>query len=80
MKILGVIYVSVSSKHYLMTTYKCVRKARRAEEGLKSRQINHADISITGCLLLWNPRIWKTLLKAHFHQFIYDSFFILYDI
>ena len=43
-------------------------QARRAEEGLKSRQINHADISITGCLLLWNPRIWKTLLKAHFHQ------------
>ena len=41
-----------------------------AEEGLKSHQINHADISITGCLLLWNPRIWKTLLKAHFHQFM----------
>ena len=32
-------------------------QTRRAEEGLKSRQINHADISITGCLLLWNPRI-----------------------
>ena len=30
---------------------------RRAEEGLKSRQISHADISITGSLLLWNPRI-----------------------
>ena len=25
--------------------------SRRAEEGLKSCQINHADISITGCLL-----------------------------
>ena len=33
------------------------KSARRAEEGLKSRQINHADISIIGCLLLWNPRI-----------------------
>ena len=30
---------------------------RRAEEGLKSRQMNHADISITEYLLLWNPRI-----------------------
>ena len=26
-------------------------KTRRAEEGLKSRLINHADIIITGCLL-----------------------------
>ena len=36
---------------------KFTRETRRAEEGLKSRQISHADISITGCLLLWNPRI-----------------------
>ena len=32
--------------------------SRRAEGG----------ISIKRCLLLWNPQIGKTLLKAHFHQ------------
>ena len=32
--------------------------SRRAEGG----------ISIKRCLLLWNPQIWKTPLKAHFHQ------------
>ena len=51
----------------------------RAEEGLKSHQINHADISITGCLFLWNPRIWKNTIKSTFSP-RFDSFFILYDI
>ena len=37
--------------------YERTEQTRRADEGIKSRQINHADISITGYLLLWNPRI-----------------------
>ena len=42
--------------HYLLQPNE---EPRRAEKGLKSHQINHADISITGCLLLWNPGFEK---------------------
>ena len=54
----------LSERHSLIKdagfNLNCLRNenaSRQAEEGLKSCQINHADISITGCLLLWNPQI-----------------------
>ena len=41
--------------------------ARRAEEHAKSR--HHYKIK-SMAKLPYNPRIWKTLLKAHFQQFM----------
>ena len=41
--------------------------SRRAQEDAKSRH----HFTVKSVLKLpYNPRIWKTLLKAHFHQFM----------
>ena len=55
--VLSDFYTPTDKQHYSELGFIALSMTWRAEEGLKSRQINHADISITGCLLLWNPRI-----------------------